>query len=527
MMNEEELLNEEETLGTPDEDEDDSAGWAEEVDEEEEDDFAGWAEEEDEEEDDSAGWAEEGVDSEGLSVDDDSTVESEEDGNVSEGEVSSEALEFDGTPEAEESTGVQIDKGSFTLSVSTISISDIVIPTPVKDSRKETYLGLARSVEELGVLSPIHVMITEGFADYVTENGTEEGYEGPKYVLVDGLRRVFALKKNNINRINAVIYDFKDKDKGSEMLNLLSLILNKNQRKSWAEVWYMQQVLEAESTLPPSDVEYLLQMEPGDAMKLKEVMTRQIEFPQPAEDLFSKKKTLPQAYTALIKLLKEQDMLAKDDVSGVSEMDQSEGVVDSGVGEKLSDDEVKELLDMEGSFGGDLSDDEFDELMGNNLPDDRQEVGERHPLDPKLRAAVLQRDGYCCQITGIGKGLPTPIALAILNVHHKVPVHCGGTDTMDNLITVCLDAHTLIHIIERNMGKLGMSREEFDALDEDQKIFITGVMKLARIAVEANRRMGRSKEQIRKDTADAVKFQMPGKVQQENMKAIVESALND
>lgn len=432
----------------------------------------------------------------------------------------------DGVLSEENTSDVHLDKGSFTLDISTISISDIVIPTPVKDSRKETYLGLARSVEELGVLNPIHVMISEGFTEYVAENGSEEGYEGPKYVLLDGLRRVFALKKNNVDRINAVIYDFKDKDKGSEMLNILSLILNKNQRKSWAEIWYMQQVLEAESTLPPSDVEYLLQMEPGDAMRLKEVMTRRDEFPQPAEDLLDKKKTLAQAYSALTKLLKEQDLLAKDDISGVSEMEQADGVIDGDVGGKLSDDEVKELLDMESSFEGDLSDDEFDELMGNNLPDDRQTVGERHPLDPNLRAAVLQRDGYCCQITGMGKGLPTPIALAILNVHHKVPVHCGGTDTMDNLITVCLDAHTLIHIVERNMGKLGMSREEFDALDEDQKDFITGVMKLARIAVEANRRMGRSREQIHKDTAEAVRFQMPGVVQRENMNAIAAASMH-
>lgn len=451
--------------------------------------------------------------------------EDEEDAGVDKPSATYDEMDLDFVSEpANPVVGVHIDKGSFTVSISTISISDIVIPTPVKDSRKETYLGLARSVEELGVLNPIHVMISEGFGEYVDENGTEEGYEGPKYVLIDGLRRVFALKKNNVDRINAVIYDFKDKDKGSDILNILSLILNKVQRKSWAEIWYMQQVLEAESALPPSDIEYLLQLEPGDAMKLKEVMTRSDEFPQPAEDLLEKKKTLAQAYTALMKQLKEQNLLAKDDISGVSDMEQTEGVVDSDVGEKLSDSEVKEILDMESSFEGDLSDDEFDELMGNNIPDAGQTVGERHPLDPQLKAAVLQRDGYCCQITGMGKGLPTPIALGILNVHHKIPVHCGGKDTMDNLITVCLDAHTLIHIIERNMGKLGMSREEFDALDEDQKDFITGVMKLARIAVEANKRMGRSREQIQKDTADAIKFQMPGKVQRENMEAVASAA---
>lgn len=418
---------------------------------------------------------------------------------------------------------IQIDKGSFVITMATVSVSDIVIPTPIKDSRKETYLGLSRSVEELGVLVPIQIMVLEGYAEYVEENGSEEGYDGPKYLLLDGLRRIFALKKNGLDRVNAVIYDFKDKDKGSDMVNILSLILNKVQKKSWSEVWYLYQVLESQSALSPGNIEYLLQLEPGDAMKLKEIMTRKNEFPEPAEDLLSKKKTLQQAYNQLNKLMKEQNLLAKEDVSGVSEMEETEGVVQEGTDDKLSDDEVKEILDMESSFDGDLSEDDFDELMGNNLPDDRQTVGERHPLDPALRAAVLQRDGYCCRITGRGKGLPAPIALGILNVHHKIPVHCGGTDSMDNLITVCLDAHTLIHIIERNQGKLGMSKEQYDALDEEEQRFITGVMKIARIAVEANKRMGRSREQIRKDTADSIRFKMPGTAQKENMEAVAKS----
>lgn len=429
----------------------------------------------------------------------------------------------DKDPDASLSRAIDINKGSFSVSMGTISIKDIVIPQLVKESRKETYLGLTRSIEELGCLVPIHVLITEGYAEYVEETGSSDGYEGPKYVLLDGIRRIFALMKNGIQRVNAIIYDFEDKEKGSDMVNILSMILNKVQRKSWSEIWYMYQVLESQSFLSPGNIEFLLQLEPGDAMKLKEVMTRRSDFPEPADDLLDKKKTLQQAYNMLIKAMKEQDLLAKEDISGVSDMEETEGIVSSTDGDKLSDQEVKEILDMEDKFDGELSDDDFDELMGNNVPDDRQEVGNRHPLDPALRAAVLQRDGYCCQITGRGKGLPTPIALSILNVHHKIPVHCGGTDTMDNLITICLDAHTLVHVIERNNGKLGMSKEQYESLSDEDKNFITGVMKIARIAVEANRRQGRSREQIYKDTASSVRFQMPGKVQRENMDALAQA----
>lgn len=416
---------------------------------------------------------------------------------------------------------MELNKGNFKINMGAISISDIVIPTPIKDSRKETYLGLMRSVEELGVLVPIQVMVSEGFAEYVDEKGTEEGYEGPKYVLLDGLRRIFALKKNGLDRVNAVIYDFDDKDKGSDMINIISSILNKTQRKSWSEIWYMYQVLEGQSALTPGNIEYLLQLEPGDAMKLKEVMTRKDEFPEPAEDLLSKKKTLQQAYNMLNKLMKEQDQLAKEDISGVSDIDETEGVVnEEGNDNKLSDDEVKEILDMEDSFDGDLSEEDFDELMGNNLPDDRQTVGDRHPLDPALKAETLLRDGYCCQACGAGKGFPLKYALSFLQSHHKISVANSGVDTPENIITLCQNCHTSIHCLLKSGMRFGISKEEFDKLPEETKNNMKNIMKIARIDWEAGKRLGKNKDDFRRDNLNSSKFKMPGTDLSENMRAI-------
>lgn len=418
---------------------------------------------------------------------------------------------------------IQIDKGSFVITMATVSVSDIVIPTPIKDSRKETYLGLSRSVEELGVLVPIQIMVLEGYAEYVEENGSDEGYDGPKYLLLDGLRRIFALKKNGLDRVNAVIYDFKDKDKGSDMVNILSLILNKVQKKSWSEIWYLYQVLESQSALSPGNIEYLLQLEPGDAMKLKEIMTRKNEFPEPAEDLLSKKKTLQQAYNQLNKLMKEQNLLAKEDVSGVSEMEETEGVVQEGTDDKLSDDEVKEILDMEDSFDGDLSEEDFDELMGNNLPDDRQTVGDRHPLDPALKAATLLRDGYCCQACGAGKGYPMKYALSFLQSHHKISVANSGVDTEENIVTLCQNCHTTVHTLLKSGMKFGISKEEFDKLPESTKNTMKNVMRIARIDWEAGKRLGKNKDDFRRDNLNSSKFKMPGTDLSENMRAIQQS----
>lgn len=422
------------------------------------------------------------------------------------------------------STALKVSKTDFTIETGVVDFDALLIPDPIKKNRGDSYLGLSRSVSELGIVTPIHVMISEGYADWVEENGNGEGFEGFKYILLDGFRRVWAGYKNGLTRCNAIIWDFKDKDKGTDLAIPLSRVLNKNARHSWSEIWYMYQILESQSAMTPGSLEYLLSLEPGDAMKLKDIM--QSGYDEVVADLLQDKKTLAQAYNMLQKLRKEEDVLMKEDNQGIAKMEQADGVIERGGDSVLSNDQVNELLEMSNNFDGVLSEEDFDELMGNNIEDERQTVGERHPLDPALRAAVLQRDGYCCQISGVGKGLPANIALAILNVHHKVPVHCGGTDTMDNLITVSLDAHTLIHVIERNMGKLGMSKEAFDALDEKDQQFIQGVMKIARIAVEANRRMGKTREQI-KSEASVPRFQMPGVVQKENMDAVAMASVKN
>lgn len=414
---------------------------------------------------------------------------------------------------------LNITKANFSLQIGYVDFDDLSFTEPIKRSRKETYLGLTTSVGELGILNPIHVMVTKGYADYL-DGVRDEEFMGFKYVVIDGFRRVFAGKKNGIDGCNAVIWEFEDKDLGSQLLTSLSRLLNRSQRHSWAEVWYLYQVLEMQCIMSPGTLEYLLQLEPGDATKLKDIMT--CDYPEVREELMSNKKTLAQCVNMLQKLRKDEDVLAMEDQMGLSKVEEAKSIIESNDDSrpKLSDEDVKEILEMADDFDGELSDDDFDEMMGNNIPDERQEVGNRHPLDPALRAAVLARDGYCCQVSGAGKGLPSEVALAILNVHHLLPVHLGGRDSMENLITVSLDVHTLVHVIERRNGKLGMSREDFDKLPTETQEYLKGVMRIARIAVEGNRRLGRTKEQIRKDTADSIRFKMPGTALKENMDAV-------
>jgi 5-methylcytosine-specific restriction endonuclease McrA len=61
-------------------------------------------------------------------------------------------------------------------------------------------------------------------------------------------------------------------------------------------------------------------------------------------------------------------------------------------------------------------------------------------LDPelyeRLRAQVLRRDGWRCQICGSSLNL---------EVHHKDFRSKGGDDSEENLITLCAKCHSQVH----------------------------------------------------------------------------------
>ena len=276
-----------------------------------------------------------------------------------------------------------------------------------------------------------------------------------------------------------------------------------------------------QSTFSASMIEYLLQLEPGDASKLYDVMTR--DYQDIKDDLLSNKKTLTQCYNQLQKYLKEENSLEKEDNKGISEIDQVEGIVDKSEKDYLSDDEVKEILGMEGDFDGELSDDDFDELMGNNAPEDRQEVGDRHPLDPALKAETLIRDGYKCTCCGAGEFLPMRYKLAILQSHHKISVANGGPDMADNIATLCVTCHSLVHSIIWSGLKFGMSKGSFDGLPDNEKEKLKNIMRLARIDYEAQKKLGKEgKDRLSGRIKKKSTFRMPGMDMVENANALKE-----
>ena len=69
----------------------------------------------------------------------------------------------------------------------------------------------------------------------------------------------------------------------------------------------------------------------------------------------------------------------------------------------------------------------------------------RQPMDPKLRRDVLRRDRERCR--GCRK---TRASLMFdLHVHHVIYRSEQGEDSMENLLTLCVDCHNMVHSNKR------------------------------------------------------------------------------
>ena len=299
-------------------------------------------------------------------------------------------------------------------------------------------------------------------------------------------------------------------------------MLNRTQRRSWGEIWHLYQVLELQSAITPGTLEYLLQLQSGDAMKLKDVML--CSYDEVKQALLNNEKDLDGCYKMLAKLRKEENQLEIEDSMGAADtVEGAEDIASDNTGEQgqLSDQDVMELLEMVDGADEDVTDEDFDEL--NRGVDEQQVVGERHPLDPALKSAVLNRDSFRCKCCGFGGAA----ALGVLAVHHIIPVHVGGKDELNNLTTLCLNHHILLHVAERNGGKLQMTKEEFDGYSEEEQIALKKCLKLAKIAVAADKRRNMSMESVRKATSDSIRHPMPGVGLSDNKRAYEESKLHE
>lgn len=414
--------------------------------------------------------------------------------------------EYDETFDGEEraSNLLKLNADAYTLRYETIKCNQIGITDPLKKGRQNTMIGLTKLAHDMGIVEPIHVMTVE-------EDAEDDDY---KYVLLDGLRRLYAAMKNGQEEINAIVWDFNDKDQGVDLALFISLVLNRTQKRSWNEIWNLYQVLEMQSAITPGTLEYLLQLESGDAMKLKDVML--CEYDEVKLALTSNEKNLEACYKMLAKLRKEEDKLANEDATGLDNtVEGAEEIASDNTGERgeLSDQDVLELLDMVDSLDeDDIDSEDFGAINTSEFEDEHQKVGERHPVDPAIRQGTFQRDKFKCRCCGTG-GVAF---LGTLVYHHAIPVSCHGSDSVDNGLTLCDSCHIQLHCAEKSGGRIPMTEEQFNEYDEATQRRIKLILKYAKIAVEAHKRCGNSKDKIAAEANKSARHRMPGEGLREN-----------
>ena len=429
---------------------------------------------------------------------------------------------------------VTVKSDAYSVRYTHISPHQVVGTKPIKDYRADTYSGLFNVIREMKVIVPIVVTPLAEYADFLADNNIttgaeadELGYAGPRYRLIDGWRRVFAALKNNQDEIPAAIITFHDIEVGRDLATLMHLVLNRAQKHTWPEKWSMVKVVDESYSLTPSMLDWLLNLDAGDSMRLKEVMLA--EYPEVTEGFLSGKKDLMRSYKALEKLRKEEaNPTAGDDERKISSVDEASDLAADDTGDApLSDEEVKNLLEMGdelrevrdllnkeadtddtdidddnyggdpipenaaeqvGFEGGDDDEDMFGEVDENTV----QDTKDRKPLSKELRTAILARDEFTCQACGYGKGITSMVHLGQLEAHHKTSVYVGGSDAMSNFVTLCQRCHGLVHILAGFNAKIGMTKEEFEKVPDNDQTMFRVCIKFAKIILKAEEETGKA-----------------------------------
>lgn len=356
------------------------------------------------------------------------------------------------------------------LEIKDIPLKDITLSYYKKVSRVSTIQGLTGVVTEWGVVSPIHVLQLE---------------DGTSYQLLSGLRRLFAAQRNSLKEIKAVVWKFSNAEEGKQKAMLLGAMIDRNEGYRSNELWEQMQLLEEAYNATPSFIEYLLGLHAGDAMKLKDVMLADPMYAEIKEKLMNNEFTIDGAYKKLTAERKKENRLEKEDGMTIDSDDDGEiNVDDMPENTILAAEDVKELLEL---TNVEITDEEVDNIneIGKDgtvvePPPTYDDKGERTKLPDDLRKEVYERDDFKCRCCGLGGKFRLPT----LQVHHIIEVSQGGDNSLENLLTICMSCHTLLHTLA--WGKLSVVVEDLDA--QEREIFRI-IIKYANVIIKAEKRL--------------------------------------
>lgn len=331
--------------------------------------------------------------------------------------------------------------------------------TTVNRIRKEPFIeDLVESIKTNGLLVPIVVAPTAN-KDW--------------FVLVDGLRRVQACARVGITQVPAIVNEHLS----TPDVPIMEPLYNRKENYTIKEIIdYIEYLENSNKAIDPGTIEFMLKMNVGDFTKLKEVLDDKDE--TIIEKMLDEKITISQAF----KKLESKRRKATKEEKNLEQVDKAYGNGDNALSdismvgieanedEALTDDEIKSLA----VSYTDIRDSELKTLEeeleeGKNLQGyeaHEQKVGEREVLPYELKNSVLDRDEMACQCCGCKGGE----FRETFDIHHIVPVSLGGKDDPNNLVTLCLVCHKLVHLYARNELVVNIENKEDEDKDRFSKI---------------------------------------------------------
>lgn len=419
-----------------------------------------------------------------------------------------------------------------------VNMDEVGIP-PIKTKSRtaESLDGLKNSMQQNGMLVPI--LLVESDA-YRKNKNTEEVFSaGPKYWLVDGLRRLHAHNMLHGKKDFLAIVRSYDAD----VEHLLPQIIRRVQTTrpmNVLEKYATAKILLAQEGLTLEAVEFLCELSIGDYTRLQAILEAPEKHSEAREKLLEgklDKSAIAAAYNILVKLQKEEELSELDKSTGDTEEaiepksdsgDEEEGMSSVESLESLgmtfaeTPEDVKAFDDAVEAYHNGAEEAESDDEPVDSRHakrDELQKVGDRKLLDPALKAEVVERDGHRCR--GCGVHLTGFYASANREIHHTFQVanqleescdsigkadyvfttvdsngetinHAGQEDI---LVTFCKNCHSLTHVLHCSGGKTGISKEEFEKYEPWQKEQLKKCLYFSKILQYAQDKSGRKGRQ--------------------------------
>lgn len=300
-----------------------------------------------------------------------------------------------------------------------VPVEYITVPEFKKNSRDPngTLQGLTKQVQSMSTVVPVVLTLTEAYYKHLISDKPVDEFMGQRFVLLQGLRRLFATLRVKAKTIPAVVQVFDNPEVINKRLDILSSVLQRSAKPNWAETYELVQRLADTHGFEYHEIDTIVGLGVGDALKLDDVMKDE-KYPEVKDTL--EKKDLKSAYALLEKFRREDATLAAQDAVGLQDMD---GQVDYGM-------QIQEGVQVS-------SQEEVTEALGYLPQDDDEDSGSAQlEVSAAVRDAVLDREDGQCWACGLGEFLDSEVFRQTLQVF---PVS-------SSLVQSDVDAHQVLQV---------------------------------------------------------------------------------